>query len=169
MQDEMIMYVRDKKNAPIGATYYKSTGLSVGDTGDTRVVVMGWSKAYKTDTFTKKMGRTIATKRATKAINWVNGDNTDLTGNLLFVGSEELNAQIDSIPFVIKNNLNYYLDAAKEGLGFGSDKEVVFVLPVIEKFVDLAPVLKRAITTDSDIDTSKAKITTVTRYLTILY
>lgn len=158
MQDKTIVYVRNRKNTPIGVTYFQRTNVHVGDK---EVITMGWSKACKCDTFTKKQGKTIATKRAEKATKWV----ANAADNIDIVTSEDIRS-IDAIPFVIKENISYYFNTAKENLGI--DGDAIIVVPVVEKFVDIADALKDAIATDSGfVDPSKSKSTTQTRYITL--
>lgn len=166
MQDELIMYVRDKKNTPIGATYFGRTAMDVDGSA---VVVMGWSKACKTDVFTKKTGREIANKRAIKAGKWLANGGTVNKDILLY--SQEYVDETQSVPFIIKDNLKYYLDTAKDALGI--EGEAIFVVPVLEKFVDITVSLMKSLSSgDADItdlrDGNKRPVTR-TRYISVLY
>lgn len=156
MQDDTIIYVRNRKKTPVGVTYFQL----IPSAGNSKVIAMGWSKAYKSDTFTKKFGKEIATKRAEKVCKWVDSQTevapmtiSDLEG-------------VDTLPFIIKKNISYYLDTAKENLGVEGD--AIIVLPVVEKFVDVADAFKHAIANDTHIiDPSKGKTKVQTRYITI--
>ena len=160
MQDDMIMYVRNRQFIPVGATYFKNTGAT---SEGKDVVVMGWSKAYKSDTFTKKFGRSVAIKRADKAKHWILGSDR----KKLDITTVD-NISDTNIPFIIKENLSYYLDTVKDS--FGIEDDAIFVLPVVEKYVDIASAMKDAIVKDSGfVDTSKSKVTTKTRYITLQY
>jgi len=168
MQDEMIMYVRNRKSEPIGATYFARTNI---DFKGTPVIAMGWSKAYKTDTFTKKFGRSIAIKRAIKGFNWLTKRalaGESITEEAVFLCDDEFITNKNNIPFAIKQNLSYYIDAAKDS--FGIESGAFIVIPVIEKLTDLVPAFKDAITNDNDfVDHRKAKVTTKTRYIILQY
>lgn len=185
MQDKTIVYVRNRKNTPIGVTCFeKSTATFAG----TSIIVMGWSKACKGDTFTKKFGRTVAMKRAEKALKYAN--TIDDTSTIDYYNGivepqglresikekygidqeDKYLDQISSLPFAIKENLSYYIDIAKDSCGIDKDENILVVIPIVEKFVDIVDALKDAITSDSDIvDPTKGKTTTQTRYIALQY
>ena len=127
MQDELIIYVRNKKLTPIGATYFSRTAF---DVEGVPVVAMGWSKACKTDVFTKKTGRHIATKRATKASKWLDGVDDVYELKYVELDSHTYEDNTRTVPFAIKNNIKYYLETAKEALRLAAQK-----LPVKTKFI----------------------------------
>jgi len=157
MQDTII-YVRNRKKTPVGVTYFQS----IKSVGNANVIAMGWSKACKSDTFTKKFGKEIATKRAAKVRKWVDTQNEITPMN---IGDVQ---RIEFLPYIIKKNISYYLDTAKENLGV--EGKAIIVLPVVEKFVDIANAFKDAIASDSGIvDPIKGQPTVQTRYFTIQY
>ena len=156
MQDDTIIYVRNRKKAPVGVTYFQR----IKSAGNSDVIAMGWSKAYKSDTFTKKFGKEIATKRAEKVRKWV-----DTQNEVAPMTISELE-KLDSLPFIIKKNFSYYVDIAKENLGV--EGNAIIVLPIVEKFVDIADAFKDAIASDSGIlDLNKGQSKVQTRYITI--
>ena len=158
MQDDIIMYVRNRKAAPVGVTYFKRTGALHNGA---EIVVMGWSKACKSDMFTKKFGRNIAIKRATKAGKWVKDNNlVDTSIRLEHIADTNL-------PFIIKQNLTYFLETAYDGLGI--EGSTIIVIPIIEKYVDVSNVLKDMILDGDVVNTRKNKVTAKTRYITLQY
>lgn len=170
MKENVIMYVRNKKNTPVGVLYFQNTGMMSPD--DFPVVVIGWSKANKTDTFTKVFGKEIATKRAIKAQKWASEvlPTIDLS-IMVSLGDESFVSNTANVPYAIKDNLDYYLSKAKDRLGVTTDS-VMFIMPIMDKFVDITNVLMKGVSsndTDLTLDTSRLKTTTRTRYLPIIH
>ena len=175
MQNDLTVYVRDEKSIPTGVVVFEKTGkLRDG----VEVIAMGWSKAYKDDTFRKKFGREIASKRAIKTKDWVN-NNLSVVNSLDMINdanrympkdddSSVSNIKFKSlnIPYIIKQNFSHYVEIAKDS--FRIDGDVLFVIPVVEKYVDLANPMKYAIANNRHIvDTSYSNITSKTRYFTL--
>ena len=157
MQNDLTVYVRDEKSIPIGVVVFEKTGFMLGGIN---VIAMGWSKAYKDDTFRKKFGREIASKRAIKTKDWA----INHASSISLDDYSEIKSL--NIPYIIKQNFSHYVEIAKDS--FRMDGDVLFVIPVVEKYVDLANPMKYAIANNRHIvDTSYSNITSKTRYFTL--
>jgi len=173
MQNDLTVYVRDEKSIPTGVVVFEKTGIMPNGV---EVIAMGWSKAYKDDTFRKKFGREIASKRAIKTKDWVN-NNLTVAHSLDMVNDANRYMPTDdsssvshikfiNIPFIIKQNFSHYVEIAKDS--FRINGYALFVIPVIEKYVDLANPMKYAIANNRQlVDTSYSNTTSKTRYFTL--
>ena len=144
---EVIMYLRGKKNKPLGYIYFNYDE-------DINVMYVGWSKVNSSvDRFNKSRGRTIAIKRGNKSRNWIHN-----TNNMNDYISTVDAIKYDRLPFVLRDNITYYLTKAKIHFNIG-DKRVMFVFPIIENNLVVS----------GDELFTEGKIETKTRYTKLVY
>lgn len=151
---EMVMYARNSAGTPLGAVVFAETNILAEDVP---IIAVGWSKAMKCDTFVKKIGKDIAIKRSAKAFKWIGGV-ADRFESIPFItmDSVEFNNTLSTVPFIFKNDLGLYFTKAKNGLGI--EGKALFIVPVIEKFMDFKDYLD-----------GTPKTRTQTRYVKVLY
>jgi len=153
----LTVYVRDQKSVPKGVVVFEKTQCMVDGV---QVIAMGWSKAYKYDTFRKKFGRGIASKRAIKTREMIDTNPSQVAADG-YVDIKFLN-----IPYIIKQNFSHYIEIAKDS--FHINGNVIFVIPVIEKYVEMAnPMLYAIANNKSVVDTRHSAIINKTRYFTL--
>ena len=153
---DMIMYVRDKKNNPVGVFVFQQIDETIGTKP---VVCVGWSKANRNhEKFDKAFGKTVARTRSDKAINWVSKANNETDIGSTVVDSEHFKATTKTVPYVVKNDLNIHLNKAKISLGI--HEETIFVFPIIEEFAELQ---------DCFSSDAKPKLHRKTRYSKIIH
>lgn len=131
MEKELTVYVRDNEYNPKGVVCMGLSKLYVEfEKGEdtTPIIVVGWSKAHKSDVFIKKMGRVIALKRAEKAEKYIS-DNITIDDPISNGHIKNLDVDISNIPYIIMDALETCFDKAKRV--YGIDRECLFVVPSI--------------------------------------
>lgn len=135
---------KHKDTSLVGAAYFVDTMLT--STDGKPIIAMGWSKACRRDVFIKKTGREIATKRAEKVVKYI-GVNEDTAPPIVRavkaeefdLGTERMEVNLKSLPYAIKDNLEFLFDKAKHR--FGIDGQATFVFHVVENVIDITDAL----------------------------
>ena len=161
MVDEVNIYVRNKEHSPYAVLNMKQEVF-----GDEHVIAIGWSKAnLNYDTFKKKEGTRIASKRAEKALKYYSTLNREEFNHNMSI--DTFHDSTDNLPYSIKQSIAVYMDEAKYKFYIPSNEKAIFIIPIIETIMRTEDMFNDKI--EQLLSDKHTKPQKVTRYYIIEY
>lgn len=121
---DMVLYMRDNKNTPVGVIYAKKDTSIYDDV----LVTLGWSKFNKNfGKFDKARGRDIAKVRCDRAYTYASSIPILNTGILLDLNTPLINGL--NIPYIFQSNFIKYIDKIRETLNI--EESAIYILPIV--------------------------------------